>query len=58
MAVAHNDIPEVMRWYLIIGCVWWQELLCVPLVAVVYEMLLSLFLHLLVAYALKGNMER
>lgn len=55
MAVAHYDIPEVIRWYLIIGCMWWQELLCVSLVAVVYEMLLSFFLHLLIAQTLKGN---
>ena len=58
MAVAHNDIPEVMCWNLIIGCVWWQELLCVSLVTVVYEMLFSLFLQLLIAYVLKGNMAR
>lgn len=58
MAVAHNDIPEVMCWNLIIGCVWWQELPCVSLVTVVYEMLFSLFLQLLIAYVLKGNMAR
>lgn len=58
MAVAHNDIPEVMCWNLIIACVWWQELPCVSLVTVVYEMLFSLFLQLLIAYVLKGNMAR